>query len=47
VPQTWANVDKARALLGFNPTTSYDEGVTRFAEWLAAVPAADSTGGPP
>jgi len=34
VPQTWANVDKARALLGFTPTTAYDEGVKRFAEWL-------------
>jgi UDP-glucuronate 4-epimerase len=34
VPQTWASVDKARALLGFNPTTAYDEGVERFAAWL-------------
>jgi UDP-glucuronate 4-epimerase len=34
VPQTWANVDKARALLGFAPTTAYEEGVTRFARWL-------------
>src|SRR5687768_15283765 len=34
VPQTWANVDKARALLGFNPTTTFDQGVARFAEWL-------------
>ena len=34
VPQTWANVDKARALLGFNPTTTYDQGVARFADWL-------------
>jgi UDP-glucuronate 4-epimerase len=34
VPRTWANVDKARALLGFNPTTSYADGVARFAEWL-------------
>ena len=34
VPQTWANVDKARALLGYNPSTPYSEGVTRFAAWL-------------
>jgi UDP-glucuronate 4-epimerase len=34
VPQTWASVDKARALLGFKPTTAYDEGVRRFADWL-------------
>jgi UDP-glucuronate 4-epimerase len=34
VPQTWANVDKARALLGYSPTTPYDKGVTRFVEWF-------------
>jgi UDP-glucuronate 4-epimerase len=34
VPQTWANIDKARTLLGYDPATSYDEGVARFAEWL-------------
>jgi UDP-glucuronate 4-epimerase len=37
VPQTWANVDKARALLGFKPVTAYAEGVKRFAEWLTAA----------
>jgi UDP-glucuronate 4-epimerase len=39
VPRTWANVDKARQLLGFTPTTSYAEGVARFADWLGRVPA--------
>jgi UDP-glucuronate 4-epimerase len=34
VPQTWANVDKARALLGYDPVTSFDEGLRRFAQWL-------------
>jgi len=34
VPQTWANIDKARALLRYNPTTPYEKGVTRFVEWL-------------
>jgi len=34
VPQTWANVDKARSLLGFNPSTPYDQGVARFVAWL-------------
>ena len=34
VARTWANIDKARALLGFNPSTSYQEGVARFAAWL-------------
>jgi UDP-glucuronate 4-epimerase len=36
VPQTWASVGKARALLGYAPTTGYDEGVARFAAWLRA-----------
>jgi UDP-glucuronate 4-epimerase len=40
VPHTWANVDKARALLGFNPAIVYDEGVARFAKWLRAEGAA-------
>ena len=35
VPQTWARIDKARALLGYEPRTSYDEGLRRFVEWLA------------
>jgi UDP-glucuronate 4-epimerase len=34
VPQTWANVDKARALLGYSPSTPYDKGVIRFVEWF-------------
>ena len=34
VPQTWASIDKARALLGYAPTTSYAEGVQVFADWL-------------
>jgi UDP-glucuronate 4-epimerase len=40
VPRTWANVDKARALLGYAPTTSYEEGVAKFAAWLGRVPGA-------
>jgi UDP-glucuronate 4-epimerase len=34
VPQTWANVDKARSLLGYSPATPYDQGVRRFVEWF-------------
>ena len=37
VPRTWANIDKARALLGFNPGTTYQEGVARFAAWLKST----------
>jgi UDP-glucuronate 4-epimerase len=34
VLQTWASIDKARALLGYNPETPYEQGVQRFADWL-------------
>jgi UDP-glucuronate 4-epimerase len=39
VPQTWANVEKARSLLGYQPRTRYEEGVRKFVAWLRA-PAA-------
>jgi UDP-glucuronate 4-epimerase len=34
VPQTWANVDKARRLLGYEPRTGYDAGVKTFVNWM-------------
>ena len=34
VPQTWANIDKACALLGYNPGMRYQEGLARFVAWL-------------
>jgi UDP-glucuronate 4-epimerase len=34
VPQTWANIEKARRLLGYEPKTTYVQGVRRFVEWL-------------
>lgn len=34
VPQTWASIEKARALLGWEPRTGYEAGVRRFVEWL-------------
>jgi len=34
VPRTWANIDKARRLLGYDPTTTFDEGLAHFATWL-------------
>ena len=37
VPQTWANVDKAQRLLGYQPTTAYRDGVVRFVEWLGSL----------
>lgn len=36
VPQTWADVAKARELLGYDPRTPFAEGLRRFAEWLIA-----------
>ena len=41
VPQTWARIDKAHALLGYEPRTSYAEGFRRFAEWLRLQPGAE------
>jgi UDP-glucuronate 4-epimerase len=49
VPQTWACIDKARSLLGYQPSTVFTDGLRAFAAWLnsemhettvqAAVPA--------
>jgi UDP-glucuronate 4-epimerase len=37
VPQTWARIDKARALLHYEPRTTYAEGVVRFAAWAHSL----------
>ena len=37
VPQTWADFDKARTLLRYEPKTSLADGVLKFADWLAAT----------
>lgn len=34
VPQTFADVAKARRLLGYNPQTQIEEGIHRFVEWF-------------
>jgi UDP-glucuronate 4-epimerase len=34
VPQTFADIDKARRLLGYNPQTQIEEGIRRFVEWF-------------
>jgi UDP-glucuronate 4-epimerase len=34
VPRTWADLDKARRLLGYRPRTSFRDGLQRFAAWL-------------
>jgi UDP-glucuronate 4-epimerase len=37
VPQTWASLEKARRVLGYEPETSYANGVRRFVSWLEGV----------
>lgn len=34
VPQTFADITKARALLGYNPQTQIEEGLRRFVAWF-------------
>lgn len=34
VPQTYADISKARELLGYNPRTQIEEGIKRFVEWF-------------
>jgi UDP-glucuronate 4-epimerase len=44
VPQTWANVTKARDLLGYEPRTPFTEGIRRFADWYRQASARGSAG---
>lgn len=37
VPQTWASIDKARALLGYQPTTTFNDGIETFVRWMATA----------
>ncbi len=34
VPQTFADISKARKLLDYNPQTKIEEGIRRFADWI-------------
>ncbi len=43
VPLTFANVDKARRMLGYNPLTSMEEGLAKFAEWFLARAKVESS----
>ena len=36
VPQTFADISKARRLLNYNPQTQIEEGIRRFVEWFKA-----------
>ena len=37
VPLTYADISKARALLGYNPVTKIKEGIPKFVEWYLAT----------
>jgi UDP-glucuronate 4-epimerase len=37
VPQTWADVDRAGRLLGYEPQTAFGDGLKAFADWLQQV----------
>lgn len=34
LPQTWANVDKAAALLNYRPSMPFDRGIAMFVDWM-------------
>lgn len=38
VPVTYAEIDKARRLLGYNPMTKLETGIERFVEWFKKQP---------
>ena len=43
VPQTFANVEKAQRLLGYNPQTQIEDGIRRFVSWFNETQAATSS----
>ncbi len=44
VPLTWANISKARRLLGYRPAISLEEGLKRFVAWYRSAQAAQRVG---
>jgi UDP-glucuronate 4-epimerase len=34
VPQTFADINKAKRMLGYNPQTQIEEGIHKFVEWF-------------
>ena len=41
VPQTFADISKARALLGYDPQTPIEEGIHRFVKWFRETQVSD------
>lgn len=38
VERTWSDITKARGLLGYEPTTDFEDGVRAFVDWFRAQP---------
>ena len=45
VPRTYADVEKARRLLGYEPRTPFREGIDRFVAWYRETVAAPTAAG--
>jgi UDP-glucuronate 4-epimerase len=43
VPQTFADIHKARRLLGYDPQTQIEAGIQKFIQWFRSSNAADAT----
>jgi UDP-glucuronate 4-epimerase len=43
VPITWANIDKAKRLLGYAPKTSMEQGLRNFVAWYRSTREAAQT----
>ncbi|MGH9971882.1 MAG: SDR family NAD(P)-dependent oxidoreductase [Pyrinomonadaceae bacterium] len=43
VPQTFADINKARRLLGYNPQTPIEDGIERFVEWFRSERTAENS----
>jgi UDP-glucuronate 4-epimerase len=39
MPATWADISKARLLLGYKPRTKIAEGIPKFVEWFRSATA--------
>lgn len=46
VPITYADISKARELLGYNPTTKIEQGIPKFVEWFRAQERSIKSGKP-
>ena len=38
VTQTCADIERARAALGYDPRTTFEDGIRKFVDWYGAQP---------